>query len=203
MALGPDLRTLFRIMMVAVLMAAPTTAVQASPAFEYRAAGLSIAVDLPERNKPKPRLANVFSVSGTRPPERLLVPASPAGRWRVLLTMAIVPGVAPYQSAIGMVTAEENTRDLAEIPRGGSFAISYRTADGRMGLQLRIGAAGTLHVSYDQPKRSPVQRRPGSGLLPVSGIDYVAPQPDAVPLPPAAPLLAGALALLAWRGRRR
>lgn len=202
MALGPDLRTLFRVMLAAALMAAPMTPAQATPAFEYRAAGLSIAVDLPERSKPKPRLSNVFAVSGTRPPERLLVPGSPAGRWRVLLTMAVVPGIAPYHSAIGMVTAEENTRDLAAIPRGGSFAISYRTADGRMGLQFRIGAAGTLHVSYDQPERSLVRQRPGSGLLPVSGIDYMAAQPEAVPLPPAAPLLAGALLLLAWRGRR-
>ncbi len=178
------------------------TPAQAIPAFEYRAAGLSIAVDLPERSNPRPRLSNVVAVSGTRSPERLLVPVSPSGRWRVLLTMAVVPGIAPYRRAIGMVTAEENTRDLAAIPRGGSFAISYRSADGRMGMQLRIGAAGTLQVSYDQPERSPGQRRPGSGLLPVAGIDYVAAQPAVVPLPPAAPLLAGALLLLAWRRRR-
>lgn len=202
MAFDPDLRALFRVMLAVALIAAPMTPARANPAFEYRAAGLSIAVDLPAHSNPKPRLSNVVAVSGTKPPERLLVSASPAGRWRVLLNMAVVPGVAPYRSAIGMVSAEKNTRDLAEVPRGGSFAISYRTADGRMGMQLRIGAAGTLQVSYDQPERSHRWQHPGSGMLPVSGIEYIADQPEAVPLPPAAPLLAGALFLLAWRGRR-
>lgn len=202
MVFAPPLRELTRVFLAVILLVASMTAACAVPVFEYRAAGLSIAVDLPEQAQARSRLSNVIAVSGATAPERLLVPTNPAGRWRVLVAAALVPGVAPYRSAIGSVSAENNSRDLAAVPRGGSLAISYRTADGRMGFMLRISAAGTLHLSYDQPDGVRDRQRPGSGLLPVSGIDYMATAPATVPLPPAAPLLAGALLLLAWRGRR-
>lgn len=202
MIFGPSLRGLARVCLAVTLLVASIAPAFAVPAFEYRAAGLSIAVDLPDRVRVRSQLSNVIAVSGATTPERLLVPTNPTGRWRARFAIALVPGVAPYRSAVGPVSAEDNSRDLAAVPRGGSLAISYRAADGRMGLMLRISAAGMLHFAYDQPEGVRDRQRPGSGLLPVSGIDYMAGSPEAVPLPPAAPLLAGALLLLAWRGRR-
>lgn len=201
MLCGQTLRGTSRLLAAMALAMAPVTAARAMTAFEYRAAGLSISVDVPDGAQPG-ALSNVVAVSGAKTPERLLVPADPVGRWRVLLTTALVPGFAPYGAAVGVVDGAENAREQAADASGGSLVISYRAPDGQIGLQLRVGASGTLRLSYDRPDRDPPRWRNGSGVLPVAGIAYMTDAPATVPLPPAAPLLGAALLALFLRRRR-
>lgn len=196
-------RSGFHLLLLATALAvAPVTAAQALTAFEYRASGFSIAVNVPHGAPPAHALSNVVAVSGAKAPERLLVSADPGRRWRILVAAALVPGLAPYHGAAGLVDADANSRTLTTPARGGSLVISYRSSDGRYGLQLRVGAAGTMRLSYDRPDRDPPRWRNGSDALPVVGIDYVTDAPATVPLPPAAPLLGAALLALFLRRRR-
>lgn len=176
---------------------------QATPAFEYRVAGFSVAVDLPPQMVPRSPLSNVLSVSGAKPVERLLVPVNPAGRWRAAVSLALVPGFAAYDGGAGPVQADENARALSSGPKAGSLVMSFRTSDGAFGVQVRIGANGTLHLAYDRPEWISGLIRRGSGVLPVSTTDYSSEGPATVPLPATAPLLLGAIAALGLRARRK
>lgn len=200
MGVGVFTRGICRLLLAVVLIGSHATMACALTAFEYRAAGLSIAVDVPGEERAKRELSNVMAVSGKKAPESLLVDAEPEGRWRVLVAMALVPVLTPYRNTVGLIEAAEARRELSAGPRGGSLVISYRSPDGQLGLQLRVGSAGTLHLSYDRPKNAPDKRRGVAGLG-VEGIEYVA-APSAVPVPPALPLLGGALLALVI-GRRR
>ncbi len=204
MVFGLSLHGVCRSALGAAFACALVGPAHAAPAFEYRAAGFSVAIELPLRMAPQSSLSNVVSVSGAQPAERLLVAVNPAGRWRAAFSLTLVPGFAAYDGAAGPVPADENAKALSAGPKTGSLVMSFRAPDGALGVQIRVGANGTVHFAYDRPEWIPGLIRRGSGVLPVSTTEYYASEgPATVPVPATAPLLLGALAALGLRARRK
>ncbi len=188
---------LLRLVCSAALWLALVTSGHAETLARYELGPARISLDLPDRLVAAPRLDKVIALSGPAPVSRLLVPQTPADRWRFSMSVSALLGYGPYQVGYARIRGDQ-TEPLAELggEGGGSVLTSYQ-APGGFAVAVRIAANGTLHLSFDHRERPGL--RPGSGLI----RNRDAEQPAPVPLPPAFVAMIGALLPFGLLSRRR